>query len=96
MYFISNTNSKTSPSVLTRAATFAVVPGIIAGAVATGPVAGMHHPGLGSAPHAPTYTLPGYDRTDAPHSDPVGEFVSIANPESGTARTMTVFNVPRT
>jgi hypothetical protein len=85
MYNYSNT--------LTRASTFTAVPLIIAGAVAAGPSSGPHHQVAGS-PAAATYSLPGYDHADPQHSEPAGEFIRLANPESGTASTTRVTAIP--
>ena len=76
-------------NILTRVFTFTAVPAIVAGAVGVGPMSGPHHQAAGS-PAAATYSLPGYDHADPQHSEPGGEFIRLANPESGTASTMRV------
>jgi hypothetical protein len=81
-------------NTLTRVFTFTAVPAIIAGAVAVGPMSGSHHQAAGS-PAAATYSLPGYDHADPQRSEPGGEFIRLANPESGTASTMRVTVIPR-
>lgn len=72
----------------TKIFTFTAIPAIIAGAVATGPLPGPYHHQAASSPAAATYSLLGYDHADPQHSEPTGEFVRLANPESGTASTM--------
>jgi hypothetical protein len=72
---------------LTRWLGLTVVPGIFFGAIAIGPPGGTHHQAI-SSPAAATYRLPSYDHADPQHSEPVGEFIRLANPESGTASTM--------
>lgn len=81
-------------NILTRAFTFTAVPAIIVGAVAVGSPPGLHPPAIGSHVAA-TYSLLGYDHSDPQHSEPAGEFIRLANPESGTASTMRVAVVPR-
>jgi hypothetical protein len=81
-------------NALTRVFTFAAVPAILAGAVTVGPLPGLHHQAAGF-PAAATFNLPGHDRADPQHSEPDGEFIRLANPESGTASTMPVTVTPR-
>ena len=73
-----------SANTFTRVFTFTAIPAIIAGAVAVGPLSGPHHQAADD-PAAATYSLPGYDHADPQHSEPTGEFIRLANPESGTA-----------
>jgi hypothetical protein len=81
-------------NTLTSVIIFIAVPAIIAGAVATGLLPGPHHQAA-NFPAAATYSLPGYDHADLQHSEPGGEFIRLANPDSSTASTMRVTVVPR-
>jgi hypothetical protein len=73
----------TYANVLVKTFTFAVTPAMIAGAVAAGSLPGLQR----TAVHYPTataYSLPGYDRGDPPHPEPIGEVVHLANAESSS------------
>ncbi len=90
---ISLENVNDNANIFAKAFTFIAVPGMIAGAVATGPVTSLHHPATFPPPGA-AYGLMVSDHVDPNHVDPDGSFPLTAIPQPGTAATAQIHLIP--